>query len=113
MQFIDRFGSGTLNEFLTPFNPFSRNPVTRNSRASTLTVTLTNAKFPKHPDAKKYLAGVVVGEDAKLGASVTVLPGVTIGAGALVGAGSLVAQDVPAGMVAKGAPAKAFRPVGY
>lgn len=76
-------------------------------------VTLTNAKFPKHPDAKKYPAGVVVGEDAKLGASVTVLPGVTIGAGALVGAGSLVAQDVPAGMVAKGAPAKAFRPVDY
>jgi hypothetical protein len=25
MQFIDRFGSGTLNSFLTPFNPFSRN----------------------------------------------------------------------------------------
>ena len=76
-------------------------------------VTLTNAKFPKHPDAKKNLAGVVVCEDAKLGAGVTVLPGVTIGAGALVGAGSLVAQDVPAGMVAKGAPAKAFRSVGY
>ena len=76
-------------------------------------VTLTNAKFPKHPDAKKNLAGVVVCEDAKLGAGVTVLPGVTIGAGALVGAGSLVAQDVPAGMVAKGAPAKAFRPVHY
>lgn len=76
-------------------------------------VTLTNAKYPKHPDAKKTLQGVVVGEDAKLGAGVTVLPGVKIGAGALVGAGSLVAQDVPAGMVAKGAPAKAFRPVDY
>ena len=76
-------------------------------------VTLTNAKFPKHPDAKANLIGVTVGENAKIGASTTVLPGVTIGAGALVGAGSLVAQDVPAGMVAKGAPAKAFRPVQY
>ena len=76
-------------------------------------VTLTNAKFPKHPDAKANLTGVTVGENAKIGASTTVLPGVTIGAGALVGAGSRVAQDVPAGMVAKGTPAKAFRPVHY
>lgn len=76
-------------------------------------VTLTNAKYPKHPDAKQNLAGVTVGENAKIGANATVLPGVTIGAGALVGAGSLVAQDVPAGMVVKGAPAKAFRPVHY
>ena len=28
MQFIDRFGSGTLNSFLTPFNPFSRDSST-------------------------------------------------------------------------------------
>lgn len=76
-------------------------------------VTLTNAKFPKHPDAKQQLRGVVVEENAKVGANATVLPGVTIGTGALVGAGSLVAQDVPAGMVVKGAPAKAFRPVHY
>ena len=76
-------------------------------------VTLTNAKFPKHPDAKQQLRGVVVEENAKVGANATVLPGVTIGTGALVGAGSLVAQDVPAGMVVKGAPAKAFRPVDY
>lgn len=26
MAFIERFGSGTVNGFLTPFNPFSRNP---------------------------------------------------------------------------------------
>ncbi|MFF8565336.1 DapH/DapD/GlmU-related protein [Streptomyces albidoflavus] len=33
---------------------------------------------------------ITVGEDAYLGARVTVLPGVTIGAGAAVGAGSVV-----------------------
>jgi len=61
---------------------------------------ITNARFPLHPDAKKTLQGATIEEDAKVGASCTLLPGVTIGRGALVGAGSLVSHDVPAGQIA-------------
>jgi len=69
-------------------------------------VVLTNAKYPKSPDAKANLKGVVVGEDAKIGANSTVLPGIVIGANALVGAGSVVTADVPEGAVVAGNPAR-------
>jgi len=68
-------------------------------------VVLTNAKYPKSPGAKANLKGVVVGENAKLGANSTVLPGVVIGADSLVGAGSVVTADVPEGVVVVGNPA--------
>jgi len=69
-------------------------------------VVLTNAKYPKSPGAKANLKGVVVGENAKLGANSTVLPGVVIGADSLVGAGSVVTVDVPEGVVVVGNPAR-------
>lgn len=74
---------------------------------------ITNARFPLHPDAKKTLQGATIEEDAKVGASCTLLPGVTIGRGALVGAGSLVSHDVPAGQIAFGRPAQAKRKIDY
>jgi len=69
-------------------------------------VVLTNAKYPKSPGSKDDLKGVVVGENAKIGANTTVLPGVVIGANALVGAGSVVTADVPEGAVVVGNPAR-------
>ena len=45
------------------------------------------------------------------GASVTVLPGVTIGDGAVIGAGSVVTRDIPANVVAAGAPCRPLRPI--
>jgi acetyltransferase-like isoleucine patch superfamily enzyme len=54
-------------------------------------------------------ARIVVEDGAWIGAGAIVLEGVTIGRGAVVAAGSLVRQDVPAGMVAAGTPARLIR----
>jgi acetyltransferase-like isoleucine patch superfamily enzyme len=66
-------------------------------------VVMTNDKYP--PSYGK-LTGVIIEDDVKIGANVTVLPGVTIRKGAFVAAGSLVTKDVPSNMMAIGHPAK-------
>ena len=76
-------------------------------------VVFTNAKYPRSADVKNQLVGPTIGENAKVGANSTLLPGVNVGDNALVGAGSLVAKDVPDGMVAVGHPAKAVKAVEY
>ncbi len=47
-----------------------------------------------------------------IGAGATVLDQVKIGAGSIIGAGSVVTKDIPAGVVAYGAPAKVIREIG-
>lgn len=74
-------------------------------------VVLTNAKYPLSPGVKDQLAGPVIRKGAKVGANVTVLPGVVIGENALVGAGSVVVRDVPAGAVVAGNPARFIRSI--
>ncbi|MBY0450205.1 MAG: N-acetyltransferase [Cyanobacteria bacterium] len=74
-------------------------------------VTLTNARYPKAPDAKEQLKGPLIKTYAKLGANTTVLPGVTIGAHALVGAGSVVTKDVPDYAVVVGNPGRVINDV--
>jgi acetyltransferase-like isoleucine patch superfamily enzyme len=69
-------------------------------------VVLTNAKYPLSPGVKDQLAGPVIGRRAKIGANVTILPGVVVGEDALVGAGSVVVRDVPPGAVVAGNPAR-------
>jgi acetyltransferase-like isoleucine patch superfamily enzyme len=54
-------------------------------------------------------APVVIGDDAWLGFNSIVLKGVTIGARAIVAAGSVVTDDVPAGCVVAGNPARVVR----
>ncbi len=76
-------------------------------------VVLTNAKYPKSPNVKKELKGVVVEEMAKVGANATVLPGLTIGRNALVGAGSVVTKDVGENEVVAGNPAVPIGRVRY
>jgi acetyltransferase-like isoleucine patch superfamily enzyme len=69
-------------------------------------VVLTNAKYPLSPGVKDQLAGPVIQRGAKIGANATILPGVVVGEDALVGAGSVVVRDVPAGAVVAGNPAR-------
>lgn len=54
---------------------------------------------------------ITIGDNAWLGANVTVLPGVTIGDGAVIGAGSVVTRSIPPMTVAVGNPCRPLRPV--
>ncbi|WP_233584187.1 DapH/DapD/GlmU-related protein [Acidovorax sp. 100] len=54
-------------------------------------------------------ARIIIEDGAWIGAGAIVLEGVKIGRGAVVAAGALVRQDVPAGMVAAGTPARLIR----
>ncbi|HVP96563.1 acyltransferase [Methanoregula sp.] len=65
---------------------------------------LTNDRYP--PSGTGGLVGPVIENGAAIGANVTILPGVRIGEGALVAAAAVVTRDVPAHMLAVGAPAK-------
>ncbi|MGD9707580.1 MAG: 2,3,4,5-tetrahydropyridine-2,6-dicarboxylate N-acetyltransferase [Candidatus Delongbacteria bacterium] len=52
---------------------------------------------------------VVIGDDVMIGANAVVLEGVQIGDRAVIAAGAVVTQDVPANMVAAGAPARIIK----
>lgn len=72
-------------------------------------VVITNAKYPLSPGVKDTLAGPLVKKGAKIGANSTILPGIVIGENALVGAGSVVVKDVPPGAVVIGNPARVIK----
>jgi len=76
-------------------------------------VVITNARFPKHPNAKQELRGVHLKKNAKIGANATLLPGVIIGENSLIGAGSVVTKDVPPNMIIAGNPARVIREIDY
>ena len=54
---------------------------------------------------------ITIGDNVWLGGGVIVLPGVSIGPDTVVGAGSVVTQDLPAGVLAVGTPARIIRTV--
>jgi acetyltransferase-like isoleucine patch superfamily enzyme len=74
-------------------------------------VVLTNAKYPRFPGVKENLKGPTIRKGAKIGANSTILPGVVIGNNALVGAGSVVVHDVPDGAVVAGNPARIIKDI--
>jgi len=56
-------------------------------------------------------APIVIHDGVWLGGGVIVCPGVTIGENTAVGAGSVVVDDLPAGVLAVGNPARVVRPL--
>lgn len=55
---------------------------------------------------------ITIEDNAWLGGGVIVCPGVTIGANTVVGAGAVVTEDLSAGVVALGTPARVVRSLG-
>ena len=78
-------------------------------------VTITTANHPINAELRarglQYNKDVFIGENAWIGAGVTILPGVHIGKNAVIGAGSVVTQDIPDDVVAVGVPCRVVRPV--
>lgn len=72
-------------------------------------VVITNARYPRSHNVKEELRGAHILRGAKLGANATLLPGVIIGENALVGAGAVVVDDVPDGAVVVGNPARVVK----
>lgn len=68
-------------------------------------VTFTNDKNMEIK-GKNYWDKTIIKKGAKLGAGVTIIAGVTIGENAKIGAGAVVTKDIPANVVACGVPAK-------
>jgi maltose O-acetyltransferase len=61
------------------------------------------------PGAVLYKGPVLIGDGVWLGRGVSVMPGVSIGAGSVIAAHSVVTTDIPAGVLAGGAPARVIR----
>jgi maltose O-acetyltransferase len=78
-------------------------------------VQLLTPTHPLEPEPRrqKWEAAepITIEDNVWLGGGAIVCPGVTIGADTVVGAGSVVARDLPAGVLALGAPARVVRPL--
>jgi acetyltransferase-like isoleucine patch superfamily enzyme len=77
----------------------------------------SDVRIIAHDAAAKHLTGytevrpVVIGANCYIGTGVIVLPGTTVGDGAVIGAGAVICDDIPAGVVAVGVPARAINDV--
>lgn len=74
-------------------------------------VIFTDDPHPVNPNPRIHFGGAIVGDEAVIGANVTILPHVRIGKRAVIGAGSVVTKDVPSSEVWVGNPAKFLKKV--
>jgi maltose O-acetyltransferase len=76
-------------------------------------VQLLTAYHPTEPEPRRAkleaAAPIAIGDNVWLGGGAIVLPGVTIGDDSVIGAGAVVTEDIPAGVVAVGNPARVIR----
>ncbi|GAA2246949.1 sugar O-acetyltransferase [Herbiconiux moechotypicola] len=79
-------------------------------------VTITTAGHPVDPElrseAAQFNLPVTIGSNVWIGAGALIMPGVSIGDDSVIGAGSVVTRDIPAGVVALGAPCRVVREIG-
>lgn len=71
----------------------------------------TNADGSPQSEADWKVVETIVSKGASIGSNATILCGIVIGENALVGAGSVVTKDVPANTVVAGVPAKVFKKI--
>ena len=69
-------------------------------------LTLNHTRPNIYRDFEYPLSGVTIKYGCRIGANVTFLPGVIVGQEAFIGAGSVVSKDIPEFSVAHGNPAK-------
>ena len=74
-------------------------------------VTFTNDVYPKSGNHDYTMLRTKICKGASIGANSTILPGVTIGSNSLIGAGSVVTENIPAGELWLGNPAKFIRKI--
>ena len=76
-------------------------------------VTLATAGHPLDPELRRAAyqqnAPIRIGANVWIGAHSVVLPGVSIGDNSVIGAGSVVSRDIPANVLALGAPCAVVR----
>lgn len=72
--------------------------------------TFTNDRFPRSRQYQGTIPRTILRKGASIGANATILPGVVIGENAMVGAGAVVTSDVQPNAIVTGNPA---RVVGY
>lgn len=78
-------------------------------------VTISTTGHPAHPELRTqgmYSFPVTIGDNVWIGSGAVILPGVTIGENSIIGAGSIVTKDIPANVIAFGAPCKVQREIG-
>lgn len=72
-------------------------------------VTFTNDLRPRSKNYPPSFLKTVIKKGASIGANATLLPGIIIGENAMIGAGSVVLKDVPSNTVWVGNPAKQIK----
>lgn len=78
---------------------------------STLVATTNDNTMGREDYNEEHICGAIIDDYVTIGAAANILPGVVIGNNAMVGAGALVTKNVPENKVVMGVPARIIRDV--